>query len=130
MEAQTLLLQFVHSVENLGDFDTTMTLNPDVVTSEAEILFSFTGGFTTFDCYTDNTYVFYYKDYDLTETGTWAFDGTTYSFTVTQDNGNVITGSIVGDNHDLTFDYVAVASDQLKDTFIAEGDVWTAALYQ
>lgn len=128
--AQTLVLQYVGSVEKLGDFDTTLTINPDAVATAAEILFSFTGTYTTFDCYTDNTYAFNYKDYNLTETGTWAFDPATYSFTLTQENGNVITAGIVGDAHDLTFEYVAVASDQLKDTFVAAGDVWTAALYK
>lgn len=128
--SQDISLNYIYSTEKLGDFDTVLILNKEAAasTSEAEILFSFTGNSTTFDCFTDNTYVFKFESYSIEERGTWAFDAATYSFSITQDNGNVIAASIVGDAHDLTFEYVAVASDKLKDTFTATADVWSAAL--
>lgn len=128
-DTKEISLQYVGETKDLGAFDTSLVLNQNAVTtSESEILFSFTGNSTTFDCYADNTYIFKFESYNIEEKGTWAFDAATYSFSITQENGNVIKAAIVGDAHDMVFDYVAVASDQLKDTFTSPSDVWSAAL--
>ena len=95
--------------------------------SASALLFAFTGTYTTFEVYDDNSYVFGYEGAGLSETGAWAFEN--YQFTLTQANGNVITAAM-DDAKNLTFEYVAEASDQLKDTFTCESAVWGPALVQ
>lgn len=43
----------------------------------------------------------------------WAFEN--YKFSITQGNGNVITASL-DDAYTMSFEYVAEANEQLKDT--------------
>lgn len=130
-ETHAVTVHYVQEGSDLGDIDTILTLNQESGSGQAsgEVLFSFTGGYTTFDCYTDNTYKFAYADYGLEEVGTWEFDAASYIFSLTQENGNTIEASI-GEDHSMSFEYVAVASDQLKDTFTSTSDVWGAALVQ
>lgn len=90
-------------------------------------LFSFTGGYCTFDCYADNTFKFGFESYGLEETGTWSFED--YTFTIVKSDGTEIVAQM--DNaHALNFEYTAVSSDQLKDTFTCDAEVWGAALMQ
>lgn len=109
---------------DIGDLDVVLT----GVESEPEVLFSFTGGYCTLDCYADNTYKFAFESYELEETGTWAFEN--YSFSITQDNGNVITAEMDADTHAFTLNYVAVANESLTDVFTCGSDVWGPALMQ
>ena len=46
---------------------------------------------------------------------------------ITQGNGNTVTASL-DDDYTMSFEYVAEANEQLKDTFTAERGVWGAAL--
>ena len=94
---------------------------------DAEKLFSFKGTYTTLDVYADSTYMFAYDKVGLTEKGTWSFENDLFS--ITQSNDNVITAA-VDEAKTLTLNYVAVSSDQLKDTFTAERGVWGPALAQ
>lgn len=126
-ETQEMSVPYLAVGTDLGDIDAVLILNPDALAS-AKILFSFSGGYTTFDCNDDNTFKFAYKDYDVEETGTWAFDATSYTFTITKSDGNTITASINSDDHSLNFEYAAVVNDQLKDTFTCSSDIWGPAL--
>ena len=94
---------------------------------EPKVILSFTGGYTAFDVYDDGTYQFSYEQYGLKETGTWKFEN--YQFSITQGNGNEITASL-DDAYNMSFEYVAEANEQLKDTFTAERGVWGPALAQ
>lgn len=90
---------------------------------EKEVLFSFTGGFCTFDILKDHTYAFAFEDYGIEEEGTWNFDPSTYVFTITQSNGKEIQAQLTED-YSLTFDYTSVTSDALTDTFTANAQTW------
>lgn len=129
-ETQTVTVHYVASGTDAGDLDSVLTLNQDGAEAGSEILFSFTGGYTSFDCYTDNTFKFTFESYGIEETGTWEFDKSTYTFTITKSDGNTITATISGDDHSMNFEYTAVANDQLKDTFTCASDVWGTALMQ
>ena len=84
---------------------------------------AFTGSYTTFDLLSDGTYQFAYAVAGVTETGKWSFDKSTYALTITQENGNVITPSLDKD-YNMSFDYVAIVNDQLKDTFTCDAQTW------
>lgn len=96
--------------------------------AEAEVLFSFTGTYTTLDCLADGTYVFGFEAQGLTETGTWTWEN--WTFSLTQEGGNVITAVMDENSHALQLEYVAEINDQLKDTFTCEAAIWGAALTQ
>jgi len=98
--------------------------------SLAEVLFSFSGGYTTLDIYDDGTFVFEFADQDLTEEGTWDWDINTETLTLTQSDDTTIASTIDSESEVMTIEYVAVVSDQLVDTFTAEASVWQAALPQ
>lgn len=95
--------------------------------ASAEILFSFTGTYCTFDVLSDNTYKFSYADAGLEEIGSWEFDASTYSLTFMQENENQIIPTL-GEDYSFNFEYTAVASDLLKDTFTCDSQTWGAAL--
>jgi hypothetical protein len=101
------------------------TAKSDTPSGVVETLFSFTGGFTTLDILTDGTYKFAFESSNVEEKGTWTFDKTTYQFSLTQENDNVITAAIDGTSHDLTLHYVAVINEQLKDDFSAPSSDWS-----
>jgi hypothetical protein len=89
------------------------------------VLFSFTGGYTTLDILTDGTYKFAFEASSVDERGTWAFDKAAYQFSLTQENGNVITSTIESDTHDMSLHYVAVINEQLQDDFTAPTSTWS-----
>ncbi len=128
METFASELTYVLAHDQLGEINVLLTLGRPAVEAEAAVLFSFTGTYTTLDIYDDGTYVFAFESYGLQETGTWAFDAAAYAFTMTQSNGNVLTGSIDGQSHALVVEYTAEANEQLKDTFTCESAVWGTAL--
>lgn len=117
----------------LGDLDEELILNTengeDNSAASKEVLFSFTGGFCSFDCYTDNTFKFAFESYGIEETGTWAFDAAAYQFTITRSDGSEIVAEI-GDDYSMNFEYVSVNSDQLSDQFTCDSGTWGAALVQ
>jgi hypothetical protein len=79
---------------------------------------------TTFTLNSDGTYAFYFSAYDITDTGSYSFDGET--LTITDKNGVVTTSSQDGDN--VVFHYAYSDSDQLTgDYTVALADL-TAAL--
>lgn len=126
-DTQELSVPYVAAGTDIGDIDGILTLNKEAVAS-AEILFSFTGGYTTFDCYDDNTFKFAFASNNIEEAGTWEFDATSYTFAITKSDGNTITATINPDDKSLNFEYAAVISEQLKDTFICSSDIWGPAL--
>lgn len=116
---------------DVGDMDEKLALNEEAGAgiAEAVVLFSFEGGFCTFDCYTDHTFKFAFASYGLEESGTWDFDAATYQFTITKSDGAEIIAEI-GDDHAMSFEYVDVASGQLTDQFTCDAGTWGAALVQ
>lgn len=127
-DTQEVSLNYIGSVDKIGDINTLLIISPEEETETAELLMSFEGSFTTLDIYTDNTYIFKYADYGLEEIGSWTFDSETYTFTMIQSNGNEIVASIEGDEHVLTLVYEAEANSQLQDTFTSPSSVWGPAL--
>ena len=127
--ARTLVAQYIAAGTDLGDLDFKLTMM-EIETAEAEAVLEFTGGYTTFVCYSDNTFKFAFEKQGVEETGTWSYDKASYTFTVTKSNGEEIKASIDADSHDMSFEYVAVISDRLKDTFTAPSSVWGPVLTQ
>lgn len=92
---------------------------------EQEAILSFTGTFTTFDCYADGTYKFEFSGM-ATEYGTWTWAD--WTFTVTTEGGNVIVATMNEETHALEFTYVADINPQLTDSFTCESIVWSTVL--
>lgn len=107
-----------------GDMDVTLTLNEAALSPKA--LFSFTGGYCTFDCMEDGTFKFAFADMGVEETGTWKWEN--YTFTITKSDGTEIVAEMDGETHALSFTYIAVINAQLVDTFTCDSTVWGAAL--
>jgi len=88
----------------------------------------FKGGFCTFVCYDDHSFKFALESYNVEEVGTWAYDAGTKSFTITKSNGEKVKAAIDQNTQELSFDYVAVVSERLKDRFVISSDKWKPAL--
>lgn len=134
MSVGTIVLNYVNAETPLGAMEVVLPLGrveaeapAEEAKEEPKVILSFTGGYTAFDVYDDGTYQFSYEQYGLKETGTWKFEN--YQFSITQGNGNEITASL-DDAYNMSFEYVAEANEQLKDTFTAERGVWGPALAQ
>ena len=129
MSVMGVVLHYVNGETPVGAIDVNLPIGRvgEESASEAapQIILSFTGGYTTFDVYDDGTYEFGFAQYGLKEHGTWKFEN--YQFSFTQGNGNTVTASL-DENYTMSFEYVAEANEQLKDTFTAERGVWGAAL--
>lgn len=129
MSVGTIVLIYVNPDTKLGAMEVTLPLGRVEAKEEAkpepQIILSFTGSYTTFDVYDDGTYQFGFEKYGLKESGTWKFEN--YKFSITQGNGNVIEASL-DDAYNMSFEYVAEANAQFKDTFTAERGVWGPAL--
>ena len=121
-----IILNYANAETDLGDMKVSLVIKQVAEKApDAEKLFSFKGTYTTLDVYADSTYMFAYDKVGLTEKGTWSFENDLFS--ITQSNDNVITAA-VDEAKTLTLNYVAVSSDQLKDTFTCSADVWEPAL--
>ena len=134
MSVLTVVLNYVNGETPLGAMEVALPIAraeaeapAEEAQPEPQVILSFVGGYTTFDVYDDGTYQFGYAQYGLKETGTWKFEN--YKFTITQSNGNEIAASL-DDAYNMSFEYVAEANAQLKDTFTAERGAWGPALAQ
>lgn len=127
-ETYANVLTYTLNHERMGEINVDIAIGKIEEAVPAEVLFSFTGGYTTLDIYDDNTYTFAFESYGLTEQGNWAFDSAAYAFTLTQAGGNVIAASINGDTHALELTYTAEANAQLVDNFTCESSIWGPAL--
>lgn len=134
MSVLTVVLNYANAETPLGAMEVALPIGraeekapAEEAKSEPQVILSFVGGYTTFDVYDDGTYQFGYEKFGLKESGTWKFEN--YKFTITQGNGNEITASL-DDAYNMSFEYVAEANAQLKDTFTAERGVWGPALAQ
>lgn len=124
-EIPALSLNYVNESTQIGSLESALVISRYEAPVQRSLLFSFTGGFTTFDVYDDGTYEFGYEGAGLKETGVWAFEN--YAFSFTQSNGSIINAEM-NDERALTFTYVAEANAQLKDTFTCDSAIWGAAL--
>lgn len=109
-----------------GDLDVELALNPEA--AAPAVLFSFTGGYCTFDCMTDGSFKFAFADMGVEETGTWTW--TDWTFTITKTDGATITAAVAPETNVMSFTYSAVVNEQLTDTFTCESSVWGPALVQ
>ena len=129
MSVGTVVLNYANPETKLGAMDVSLPLGrveaKEETKPEPQIILSFTGGYTTFDMYDNGTYQFGFEKYGIKETGTWKFEN--YKFSITQSNGNVIEASL-DESYNMSFEYVAEANAQIKDTFTAERGVWGPAL--
>ena len=78
-------------------------------------------GSCTLDFYDNGTYVFAFPSFGLSEEGTWSWDN--WNMTITRPDGVEFKAEMDGD-HALVFEYVAAASDQLHQNFIAPTSAW------
>lgn len=100
-----------------------MTNTVSLVSDEATSLVAFTGTYTNFDLMSDGTYKFEYADAGIIETGTWTYDSSTYTLTITQENDNVITPALDAE-YNMSFSYTAIINEQLVDTFTCDSQTW------
>lgn len=70
---------------------------------------------TSFTLFDNGTYKFYFESYDITDEGTYTFDGDSLKLTITDINGNVIESEAEGEN--IVFHYAYSQSEQLMGDF-------------
>ncbi|MGS0972438.1 MAG: hypothetical protein ACVCEJ_04220 [Candidatus Izemoplasmataceae bacterium] len=125
-------IEYTATLSGTDTFNLEYTDENDIVLSLTNesgptVLFSWTGTDSMLlDFYDDGTYVFEYASYSIVEEGTWTWEN--FEMTLTQSDDTVITATMDGTTYELSLDYVAVASDQLKQTFTVDSATWGAAL--
>ena len=128
MSTFSLVLKYECNHESFGALAADMAISaPEEEVAEAALLLTLNGGFTTLDLYDDGTYAFTFASYNLVEKGTWKIEN--YQFSITQSNENVIYGSLDPTTYALTLEYVAEASEALKDTFTCDAATWGALMH-
>ena len=132
MSVMTVVLNYVNGETPLGAMKVALPIGRAEAEApakeakpEPQVILSFEGSGTRLDVYDDGTYQFAYEKFGLKESGTWKFEN--YKFTIIQSNGNEIAASL-DEAYNMSFEYVAEASDQLKVTYTAERSVWGSAL--
>lgn len=122
-ELKAVVLPYANAATPVGAIEAKLPIVK--AEKEAAVLLSLNGSYTRIDLLDDGTFVFSFENAGLTETGTWSFEH--YELTLTKSNGESIKADKDA-NHALSFEYVAVASDQVRDTFACEAAVWGVAL--
>ena len=131
MSVVTVVLNYVNAETPLGAMEVALPLAAveaeaaEEAKPEPQVILSLEAGGTKLDVYDDGTYKFAYEKFGLFESGTWKFEN--YKLTLIQSNDREISATL-DEAYNMSLEYAAEASEQLKVTYTVERSVWGAAL--